>query len=97
MPIFNVQLRAQQATPDNKRIDLPPSVALHRQGPMVQVSVCLEQNAAKPILQKGGAILGAPGMALIDTGASLSAIDEDLANELKIPIVDQGKPIRQLT
>jgi hypothetical protein len=91
MPTFNIQLRGQGTTPDHKKIDVPPQAALQHQGPMVPVSVCLEQNAAKPILQKGGAVLGAPGMALIDTGASLSAIDEDLANELKIPIIDQGK------
>jgi hypothetical protein len=46
---------------------------------------------AKPILAKGGAIGGQPGNALIDTGASISAIDEDIAQALKIPVIDQGK------
>jgi predicted aspartyl protease len=91
MPIFNVQLLAQGKTPDGKTVNLSPSLALHQRGPIVPVSVCLEVNMAKPLLAQGKAIMGAPGNALIDTGATISAIDEDLARELKIPVVDQGK------
>jgi predicted aspartyl protease len=91
MPIFNVQLLAQGKSPDGKTVNLAPQIALQQRGPVVPASVCLEINMAKPLLAQGKAIIGAPGVALIDTGATVSAIDEEIAKELKIPVVDQGK------
>jgi predicted aspartyl protease len=91
MPTFNFQFAAQGKKPDGQPFTLPPQVALQQRGPVVPVSVTLEANMAKPLLAQGKAILGQPGLALIDTGATVSAIDEQLAQELKLPVVDQGK------
>jgi predicted aspartyl protease len=91
MPVFNIQLLAQAKAPDGKTTNLSAQTALHQRGPVVPASVCLEINMAKPLLAQGKAVGGQPGYALIDTGATVSAVDEQTAQELKIPIVDQGK------
>jgi len=91
MPIFNIQTKAQQKDAAGRTIDLPPQVGLLRQGPVIPVTVRLEANMAKPILAQGQAIMGQPGVALIDTGASISAIDEQIAKDLRIPVVDRGR------
>ena len=56
---------------------------------MVQVSVSVAQQIAQPLLQQGIA-LPSPisGMALIDTGATTTCIDEEAARQLKLPVVN---------
>jgi predicted aspartyl protease len=91
MPVFNIQLTAQGKTPNGKVINLPPAAALYQRGPVVPVSVMLEANMAKPILAQGKGVMGQPGVALIDTGATNTVIDDETAKDLGIPVIDQGK------
>ncbi len=58
----------------------------------MQVSVGLENGMAKALVQQGK-LVPAPkvGLALIDTGATVSCVDETIAKELKLPVVDVGK------
>jgi predicted aspartyl protease len=58
-------------------------------GPVVQVSVTIEQNAGKGLTSQGKTV-PAPksGLALIDTGASNTCIDEQAARELGLPVID---------
>ena len=59
-------------------------------GPIVQVTVSIEQNAAKALLNQGKAVPSKAGLALIDTGASNTCIDEKAAQELGLPVIDVG-------
>jgi hypothetical protein len=92
MPILHIQLGAQQKTPDGKIVPANPAIALHGRGPVVQVTVTIEQNAGKGLLSQGKA-LPTPrvGLALIDTGASGTCIDDQAAQELGLPIIDVAK------
>ncbi len=92
MPIFHVQVVGTGKGPDGKTVQVPPSVALQQRGPVLQVSVGLEQTMAKALAQQGKAVPAMiSGLALIDTGASVSCIDETVAKNLKLPVVDVAK------
>ncbi len=70
-------------------MQFPPQSTLLTQGPLVQVSVELEQNFAAQLVQRGQTI-PAPqsGRGLIDTGASVTCIDEALARTMNLPVID---------
>ncbi len=84
-----MQLGGEAQTPDGRKLSIPPHVALLQRGPVVQVSVSVGQVIAQQVLQKGGS-LPAPvaGLALIDTGATTTCIDEEAAQALKLPAID---------
>ena len=89
MPILHIQLGAQVKAPDGRIIQLPPALALHNRGPVVQVTVTIEQSAGKGLLAQGKTIpTPKPGLALIDTGATGTCIDEQAAKDLGLPIID---------
>lgn len=89
MPILHTQLTGQGQTPDGKTVALPPPIALMQRGPIVQVTIGIEQNIAQQLLSQG-AQLPQPvsGVALIDTGATSTCIDDAIAQQLKLPVVD---------
>lgn len=89
MPILHVQVSGQGLTLDGKTVEIPHSVALQQRGPCVQVSVTLAQVLAQILIQQGKE-LPAPitGLGLIDTGASVTCIDEDVARRLGLPAID---------
>ena len=45
---------------------------------------------AKAMLQRGISTMSQQGLALIDTGATSTAIDDQVAQHLKLPVVDKG-------
>ena len=90
MPILHSQIAAQAKTPDGKLAQVPPASALQLRGPVLQVTVSIEQNAAKALLAKGQTIANKTGLALIDTGASNTCIDEQAAKALNLPVIDVG-------
>lgn len=90
MPILHSQITAQGKAADGKVVQLPPAVALQMRGPVLQVTVSIEQNAAKALLSQGKNIPSKTGLALIDTGASNTCIDEQAAKELGLPVIDVG-------
>ncbi len=59
-------------------------------GPVLQVTVTIEQNAGKALLSQGKAVQTKTGLALIDTGASNTCIDEQAAKDLGLPVIDVG-------
>ena len=85
MPILNIQLTAQ----DPSGNQIPPLVALQQRGPVVQVSISVEQSIAQQLLAQG---LSLPtperGFALIDTGATSTCIDDGAAGRLNLPAID---------
>jgi predicted aspartyl protease len=92
MPILHIQLGAQAKTPDGKTAQLSPAIALQLRGPIIQVSVTIEQNAGKGLLSQGKALpVPKSGLALIDTGATGTCIDDQAAKELGLPVIDVAK------
>jgi predicted aspartyl protease len=89
VPILHIQL-TKQTTTEGKSVPLSPALALRQRGPVVQVSVTIEQNAGRAFSDH---VWPQPrtGLALIDTGASNTCIDEALARELGLPVVDVGR------
>jgi predicted aspartyl protease len=90
VPILHSQIAAQGKGPDGKVVQLPPAVALQMRGPVLQVTVTIEQNAGKALLSQGKTVPSKTGLALIDTGASNTCIDEQAAKELGLPVIDVG-------
>jgi len=89
MPILHVQAAAHGKTPDGKTVALPPSVALQLRGPLLQVTVTIEQNMAQVLLEQGKPVPSpVAGRALLDTGASTTCVDEQAALQLGLPVVD---------
>jgi hypothetical protein len=89
MPTLHAQFLGQAKTPDGNPVQLAPPVALQQRGPVVQVSLTVEENIAKAVVQQGKQ-LPAPitGFALIDTGASVTCIDDESAQRLGLPVID---------
>ena len=85
MPILNIQLAAQD--PSGRQI--PPLVALQQRGPVVEVSISIEQNIAQQLLAQGISLPPPEvGLALIDSGATSTSIDDDAARKLRLPAID---------
>ena len=79
---------AQAKSPDGKVVQVSPDVALQMRGPVVQVTVTIEQNAGKALLSQGKVVQSKSGLALIDTGASNTCIDDQAAKDLGLPVID---------
>lgn len=89
MPILHIQIAAHAKSPDGKHVQLPPSSALQLRGPILQVSVTVEQNLGRGLIAQGKSLpVPKSGLALIDTGASNTCIDEQAAKELGLPVID---------
>ena len=90
MPILHSQIAIQAKGPDGKIVPVSPAVALQIRGPVLQVTVTIEQNAGKALLSQGKTVATKTGWALIDTGASNTCIDEQAAKDLELPVIDVG-------
>jgi len=89
LPILHSQIAAQAKTPDGKVIQVPPATALQLRGPILQVSLTIEQNAGKGLVAQGKTVpTPRSGLALIDTGASNTCVDEQTAKDLGLPVID---------
>ncbi len=92
MPILHQQFAAIAKTKDGKKAAAPSHLPLRLRGPLLQVTVTIEENAGKGLLAKGETLpTPKSGLALIDTGASNTCIDDKAAQELGLPIIDVGK------
>lgn len=89
MPILNLQFSVQAKGPDGASVQVPSSIALSARGPRLQVSLGVHQAIATQLLQQGKALpQPVSGLALIDTGASTTCIDEDAAQKLQLPVTN---------
>lgn len=92
MPILNTQLGGQVKDATGKLTNLLPQVALMLRGPILQVTITVEENVGKGLLAQGKPVpTPVSGMALIDTGATNTCIDDQAAQSLVLPIIDVAR------
>ena len=92
MPILNVQFTGEGKRPDGTVVPVPPQVVFAQRGPVVQVTIRVAQQIATQVLQSGGTLPSpVSGLALIDTGASATCVDEAAAQKLQLPVIDVVK------
>lgn len=89
MAILSFQAPDFWIHPDQTRTTIAPREWLSTMGPRMEVTVSLATSMAQPLLSQGLS-LPSPisGWALIDTGASSTCIDEAVAKQLSLPVVD---------
>ena len=91
MPILHFEARKKVKGADGKITEKPSAAELQRRGPILPVTVTIEQNMGKGLMNKGSfAPKNKDGFALIDTGASNTCIDEQAAQELGLPVIGVG-------
>ncbi len=89
MPILHLQFNDQGRNSEGERRRIHPSQVLLEKGPCIQVTISVATSIAEQLLQQGIAVPPPmPGLALIDTGASTSCIDAEIAQQLKLPVID---------
>ena len=89
MPVFNGQLTGQAQQPDGSFVVVPPQFMMQQRGPVVQVTVGVADLIAAQLSQQGLAVpTPVAGWALIDTGASGTCIDDAVARQLQLPVID---------
>jgi predicted aspartyl protease len=92
VPTIHIQLAGEAELPDGRKVSLPAGQALQQRGPVVNVNIGLERNMAMGLLAAGQKV-PAPiqALGLVDTGASSTCVDNDLALKLGLPVVDTVK------
>ncbi len=89
MPTLNIQYGGEQQAPDGSKTPVPPSAALMVRGPVIQVTLSVAQSIAEQLVQQGKTLPEpVSGLALIDTGASTTCIDDEAAKKLELPIIN---------
>ena len=90
MPIISVQISAKGGGPDGVPVNLPPAIGLLQQGPLLQVAISPSVAIVQQLTALGRALpTPISGPALLDTGAFNTCVDIDVAEELKLPVIDQ--------
>ncbi len=92
MPIFHTQYSGKANDQSGKEISVNPRQVLQMRGPVVQVSVTVAQKISEQLIQQSIEVPEpVSGWALIDTGASNTCIDNTIATNLHLPVIDQVK------
>ncbi len=91
MPTLHSQFLGEQQDKNGNKIPVVPKLALSARGPVIQVTIGIEENFAQQLIQ-GSQSIPEPksGLALIDTGVSMTCIDEELAKILNLPVIDKA-------
>ena len=91
MPIVNVQLRGVVKDAHGNDRELPSNQALAQRGPVVTVSLRPIEEQRQVMAERGEPIPAAiDGLAMIDTGASVTCVDEAAAGRAGLHVVDRG-------
>lgn len=89
MPILNTQIRAVVKDAHGNDRDLPSNQALAHRGPVVTVSLRPLARQLQAMAARGEAIPAAvEGLALVDTGATHTCVDEVAASRAGLSVVD---------
>jgi predicted aspartyl protease len=89
MPILNATFGGEARRQDGTRVPVPGPIILSQRGPVMQVNLSVGQAIAEQI-RESGRELPPPvsGLALIDTGASVTCVDDAAAQALRLPVID---------
>lgn len=91
MPILNIRIQGEAVDQDGNTVELQPFQPLEAIGPRLEVLISPIEEHVKVLMQSGGPVPAPiPGMALVDTGASITCIDQDAATQAGLAIVDSG-------
>ena len=90
MPTLSMRLKSEAKDQHGNTIASNPSTALRMAGPRVSVTLSPFEDQIKSLAKKGEIPTSVTGMALIDTGASVTCIDQSAARKAGLAIVDSG-------
>jgi len=77
MPLFEHEYFERSRSPDGKSLPIRSAAFLQRMGPVLQVVVSVTKEHAEKLAKQAQPVPEAvAGFALIDTGASITAVDE---------------------
>ena len=83
MPVFERNYFGQGFNPQGKPSNLPPRHVLQTVGPSLNIVLSVTEEHQRALSSKGRSIpQPVSGAALIDTGASLTAVDEEVCRQL---------------
>lgn len=90
MPHLHSHYAAMHKLPNGQVVHVAPSLVLAQMGPRIQIRISLPDQFSSELSKKGEQ-LPAPvaGQGLIDTGAGITSIDNETAQQLKLPVIDQ--------
>lgn len=89
MPVLHSQFKGQGKKPDGTVVELRPAIVLQGRGPVLQVAITVAEQIAAELVKQGKPVHPpVAGLALVDTGAAMTCVDQDAANELQLPVVD---------
>jgi len=85
MPILHTHFTAQARTPEGKTHEVSPQIALAKWGPSMRVTIGVHDAVASQMGERGMDIPPpVAGRALLDTGASVTCIDNEAAQKLNL-------------
>lgn len=88
MPVFDLNYRGKYKDDQGVEREMPPREILSREGPQVPISIEVTELLREMLNEQKVEIPKAiSGIALIDTGATSTAIDNDCAKALNLPII----------
>lgn len=88
MPVLSFRVEGVAHAKDGTKKAVPPNEALHFTGPLVQATLALPDSVQSAAAGKPPQTV--QGMALFDTGASHTFVDQKSATNLGLPIVGRG-------
>jgi predicted aspartyl protease len=89
MPLLHSQFGGQGKTQDGKIVQLPGPAGLVHRGPCVPIIISVPDQLGVEFAKQGRPVpTPISGLALIDTGAGSTCIDEDVAKKLGLPVVN---------
>ncbi len=91
MPILNTRLGADGRDAQGNPVALPSNMALAHRGPVLAVTLRPLELQRQAMVEQGQDMSpGVQGVALIDTGASQTCVDESAARAASIAVVGRG-------
>ena len=91
LPILNIRAQGEGTDLRGNKVPLPEQTALQQAGPCVPIVLSpLEEHLQALAGQRTAPIPLLNGLALIDTGASVTCIDQEAARTAGLAIVDSG-------
>jgi predicted aspartyl protease len=93
MPVLHVRKPSVSGEDDQgNEVEIPPPHMLVREGPLIQVNIGPASDLADQWRNDGREVPEPiTGPALIDTGATSTCVDDGVARDLGLPVVDVAK------